>query len=1612
MSSNTELDLKKLMGEDIISQTSDAALDALLTSMENFSNTTTVKGTGNIFDCAISLGDLDFDINLDFFNLEPSRMDYILLKKIAYLRRLIVDINNIFIGIIQDLECCTGDDRYNRTVVPIFKWLVEDENGLGGTLLRIAKDINKIYLPLKRILCLFRNVPGNPTIGTAGTDYLKYIYPITDGLEKIMNLLDNGRFLDILIIPVKDFHDKLIACSNGKDTDFYTNYSSIKDIISTSIYDELTMNLIDEIKRQQNPDIIKKEDYPTPPTPPNLDGYSEAPNLLSYPNYTEYSKAMYTWNQGFSEFRKEKERKYNDEYSQYLMDLSNYRKTRFESTLTLNNEKFENNSFAVEIMVDDYKNKHRAICGCLGEIFRLDGYFVPSDYIIRSSADLNGLIGEVEYKGVSSRNYYMDNDEKKIKIINSSMLGDISTRPVETTFEELMKYPFVKDKYLDRISKTKTIRDVIDLNNELTKEKIILTQEFRKYSNYYDSLNSSFYSIYLNEIESFRKTIAYYKVNPKDITKYEEANKGLYNYASYPPANWVTYDKSLTMEYQRIFGNITYKQYLKGVNDLKEKQKAIEELEEAIGRNHTVLKIVDNTKLECGCDLLCMVIKYIINLILSIIKKLILYITKAITNSIMNKELQWWIKFVTEKIRCIIDILNLSEDLERMEKAFQQEMDAAKNSIQKAPESVANCSASTTSIIDELNLYPDKAKVEPDTIEDITWVPDIYPGGIVNTDVTPNFDNSFKLITDQITYEKTNWKNRTIPTMVLDCSKDFHAKVDWVPQSGIWKAFLNVELNINQFESSPDILLQGNPSLTDSEIVQNLYTGILYKLLDSAVKQESFIFKINSFTENIFNTNNLIYTLTDSYVILNGVNILFQDITSVFFYVEEIKEYVKVYDRLQDDTLRSFQETIKAQLLESLDKLKTNTFEIDEVEQTSNKYCSPTSLRVKIFEPVYKDKTSPLFPGEVIFTEDEYKTFIYSALEIIDPINNTSSKLIKDNIPFKIVLENGSGQEFIVIALIDVCHPSLVQKRSYDKNIDGVFLGGRYDYFEFDAIPNNIDYVISEKEIIKKLKNYLEGIGAISSTFTGPLGSLNIQEESQNLIDNTVEETIQLLDLEIEQNENLANDVLNNLPNGPFKNSIYLMEKLVENIEEAINEVEEAKNLSEEFNIGITDFNIIPEGINKSDARLGIPLLTLNEEENIILTIHKKKLKLININSNFGLNSILETVEIDYQEGEQLFIEYSTNGFEHKISWLNERKMSASATVVSMNTISLKPTQLGSYYKDNTKIALLCGKIHDIIFTESSRDRDEWFNNSNTYRPSGTIGYYDFSVFDGYHVYSIPEFFKVIKLNSVANIKGILYESKEYSREEIQQKIQNGNFNEILSKEVTVVGERPISVGGDFIWSNKKYYKNVSFGYLENFFCRDNLAGDSFTISFWLKMKDAKTNNRIDYKRKYIFSDTHNGNFIWLEDNLLHIQLFGQFLRTEPVNLLFIKDLLVLEPEYVEKWFHHVFRYDKKTSTVYYSLKAIDQKRNFDPNYELNVLDDINIIIPLKNSQVKKLNFSLVTMLARFDVEKLDYTDHFWGEIAALAIWKEFKNDDKLSSLYNYQKRIIINEME
>ena len=1622
--SGRDLELKKLMGEDLFSSATNSAVTSLLQALENFEKDTTVKGTGNIFNCAVTIGDFDFDMDLDFFKFRESKPDLILLQKIKYLRRLISDINNIFISIIQDLECCTGDDRYNKTVVPIFKWLVEDQNGLCGTLLRISKEINKIYLPLKRLLCLFRNIPGNPTIGMLGTDYLSYVYPITDGLEKVMNMIDNGKFLDILIIPIKNFHDKLLACSNGQESDFYSGYSSISDLLSASIYDELTTSLIDELKRSKNETIDVKNTAPVAPVPPGVNYNEKVPSIKDFENYDDFKKAMFVYNVGYNNARKQAEREYNNAYSNYMIELTKYRQKKFQKTMELQDETFDNTNFTVSMLADDFKKKHRAICGCLGEIFRMDGFFVPKDAIIRTEEDLFALIGEVKYKGINAENYYFEKDgTERIEILNMYNIPELKKDEISTSFMEVTKYPIVKGEYIEKIGTLKYVSDVITQNMEWKKEIDKKYIEFNKLANYYDSLGDAFYEMYLSEVQEARLASSRYKAGlDSDALTASEASRKLISLAEFPPADWITNDKALSDRFQKNFGVITYKQYMEGISKLNDLNIEIDELKTAIGRNHTVIKLVDNSTIECGCDLLCMVIQYLIKMIMNIIKSLIGFIIKFLTQATVNKELQWWIKFITEKIKCILDILKLKEDLDWMEDQFNKEMTAAKGSIRKAPESVSNCSDNIVSVIDELNLYEDKAKVQP---SDIPWVPTEYPEIDDPIDVNPTVDLPFNLETIDVTFEPSEWKNRTIPTAILDCSKNHHMLVDWKPSGASWAAYLNIKLDYDKFINAPDIELKGNLEKTEKDIINEAYMDILYKLLAGALTQTNFEFKIKYNTIYIERntsvcpldgcsiSNTLLKIGISTYELIN--------IDELYFKFED--KWVKVFDRNSVTNYDTFLTTTITNMKKSLEELQKINPDFENESNTSSKVCSSTSLRISLFEPLYNDPTLNIYPGEMlkITAPNGEVSFSYTPKTTTN-VNGEVSTYIHRNTPFKLTMVNGAGNEYTVIALIDVCPPNKVVSTGYDVDVDGVFEFNRYDYIEFGAIPNNVVWYKTEKELLKLLRGYLEEVGAISTMTPGTLGANIKSKNILDTIDNTISEPKYAGDFDASGDiSTLANETIANLPDGEMKSTILKYKALVDMYSKTLEDVESTVNIVENYSLLNTDLKAKAELSSGINARLGIPLMTLNEENNIILTIHEKRLKVINLNSNIKISSVLETDIIDYEKGENLFVEFSTNGFTHTISWINERKVKSSATMMAMNSIELYPTQIGSYYKNGVKVALMCGKVEDIIFTNTNKEPEKWMNNSNTYRPNGTIGYYDFSMFDGYHVYAVPEFFKVVVLNDLATAKGILYESNTLSRQEIAQKIQDNNLNDLLATKVTIVGEKPIVVGGDFIWKNNVYYKNVSFGYLDNFFCRDNLSGASFTISFWLKMKDSITNGREDFQKKYIFSDTHNGNFIWYEEGELFLQFKDQLLYRVPVTLLFKKDMYNINSnDFVEKWFHHVFRYDSIKAKVYYSIECIDQKRNFDTHYDQFILDKTTVeidLLPTKNKS-RDLKFSLVTMLARYDVKKLDYTDYFHAEIAALAIWgrgnngtEGFKDNNYMKSVYDYQRKIIISEM-
>lgn len=1202
-----------------------------------------------------------------------------------------------------------------------------------------------------------------------------------------------------------------------------------------------------------------------------------------------------------------------------------------------------------------------------------------------------------------------------------------------------------------------------------------------------------------------------------------------------------------------------------------------------------------------------------------------MYLVSYIAGAMINKELQWWLAFISAKIQCIIDLIAMPKNIEDMRTKFENELEYAKGSIRELSQS-SSCKENNSSVIKNFNLNKDKVKLGDTSFPDIKWGDGDDP---YQTDTTIT-TGEFNITTKNVTFETNDWKNRTIPTTVMNCEYDHSVIVDWTPSSPIWSIFMNININPEQFNSSDEIDVTTSTT-NENDIIQSSYKDLLWKLLTSAQTIKNFDYRIE--TENgVVNLNSDFVTLDESNLTLmyGGAYYPSDKINKLWFSNAYSTEMVLVFSRTFEEDLKSVYSIYTDQIKSNInDILNPDTSDGDLFSSSNSKICSPTNLTISKWEPLYStwslsiltyqellnmnlsSVTNILFKGKIegtaakmgdrvwvevnfikyettllddltfvidlptpaitqvsgaqiivhlvidgveinsldsndlgilfyypskdfageltkmdLVEADKYSTDILTCGEVLNMYPNVQEvtitgriegygidigteiytllggtkyssivlgdysykikvpletlvlnkkelvviytsayingvgtlidnsmelesvsilsmskdfqgnlekyiftptpNLIKSNIPFLLTLKNGSGTEFKLIVFIDICLPNNIMNTSYDRAIDGVYLNGRYDYFEFDSIPNNKSKVYYPSQIIKKLKGYLVKIGMISSTTPGvdlgttlPTGVVESGDNEDNVIASDLNKD--------DFPTNLNGDVLNNLPDGPLKNKIIADLNKASKITELLKDTELIiGNLTDGIegkingSIGLDSLDSSTNDVVKNltapfkNQKLGIPILVLNEEKDIVLTIHQKKLKLININNGL-LNSELklETGEIQLNPGENLFIEFSTNGFEYTIGWTNDRKMSERVSIVSTVPFDLKPTYVGSLYRSNSPVALLCGKLNDLVITTKNNDPSDWYNYSNTYRPSGTIGYYDFSLFDGYHVFSLPPKFNTYFADEIDTFKNKLYESNNTSQAEIDKYIQLGNYSALKDKTITVVGERPISVGGDFSWKNNVYYKNVSFGYLENFFCRDNLKGKPFTISCWLREKNPETYNKTRWDKMYIFSDTNNGNFIWMEDSKIHFKFKNQVEFDQPLTTLFKKNIFSTENDYVEKWFHHVFRYDINNAMMYYSIECIDQERNFDPNYNLSILEkkEIDFSIKFVNGVGRMVDFSLVSMLARYDMERLKYVDRYSGEIAALAIWNTFLTNKEVDDVYLYQKRIIQNEV-
>ena len=168
-----------------------------------------------IANCKITfanLGKLDFD----FLSVSSTPLNMKLFNKIAKIDQNMRRINDIFIQLIVNMNCCFLAGKYNSA---IRKPMQDITQNFCNALVSIAEQAAKSYVIFKTYLCLVKPVSGNPWLKQGGYDWMKTIYSFMYGFEAFFDWIMDGTILNIILDPMETFIKKLQSCAPILDSD-------------------------------------------------------------------------------------------------------------------------------------------------------------------------------------------------------------------------------------------------------------------------------------------------------------------------------------------------------------------------------------------------------------------------------------------------------------------------------------------------------------------------------------------------------------------------------------------------------------------------------------------------------------------------------------------------------------------------------------------------------------------------------------------------------------------------------------------------------------------------------------------------------------------------------------------------------------------------------------------------------------------------------------------------------------------------------------------------------------------------------------------------------------------------------------------------------------------------------------------------------------------------------------------------------------------------------------------------------------------------------------------------------------------------------------------------
>ena len=233
---------------------------------------------GFSYKCHIDVsGMFNIDFNLPNFLSVPG-VNLTLFKKMNEFSRQIRDLNDNMIAFIQSTDCCEMSYEYNKTIVPIFRYLADHPDTIGCNLddpkvsasdkcaagssenfmseiLKAITQITKVYTAIEPIFCIIKPIPGNPWL-PMDFNWIRPILPYIEKFGKFSEKIMSGELIDVIIDPVKDINRSLFNCRQ-ENNDVGIDKTISSTVIINSIKEIENKNVFQDAYKELQDDAVK-----------------------------------------------------------------------------------------------------------------------------------------------------------------------------------------------------------------------------------------------------------------------------------------------------------------------------------------------------------------------------------------------------------------------------------------------------------------------------------------------------------------------------------------------------------------------------------------------------------------------------------------------------------------------------------------------------------------------------------------------------------------------------------------------------------------------------------------------------------------------------------------------------------------------------------------------------------------------------------------------------------------------------------------------------------------------------------------------------------------------------------------------------------------------------------------------------------------------------------------------------------------------------------------------------------------------------------------------------------------------------------------------------------